>query len=102
MPPCTNVITTAKVGHGFLVCTRTVYGSTISTRSIGAKKVAPRSFPWPPARRSRLHFADSASKSSPLWNLTPLRSLTSQVVGPTSFGISVASAGTTLRLWSRS
>src|SRR2546426_1916285 len=78
MPPCTNVITTAKVGHGFLVCTRTVYGSTISTRSIGAKKVAPRSFPWPPARRSRLHFADSASKSSPLWNLTPLRSLTSQ------------------------
>src|SRR5881392_2685674 len=41
MPPCTNVITTVKVGHGFLVCTRMVDGSTISTRSIGAKKVAP-------------------------------------------------------------
>src|SRR3989442_826840 len=90
MLPCTNVITLVNVGHGFLVCTRIVYGSTISTRSIGAKKVAPRSFPCPPARRSRLHFADSASKSSPLWNFTPLRSLTSHVVGATSFGISLA------------
>ena len=102
MLPCTNVITLVNVGHGFLVCTRIVYGSTISTRSIGAKKVAPRSFPCPPARRSRLHFADSASKSSPLWNFTPLRSLTSHVVGATSFGISVASEGTTLRPGSRS
>src|SRR2546425_3793514 len=58
MLPCTNVITLVNVGHGFLVCTRIVYGSTISTRSIGAKKVAPRSFPCPPARRSRLHRSE--------------------------------------------
>src|SRR5438876_1154210 len=29
MLPCTNVITLVNVGHGFLVCTRIVYGSTI-------------------------------------------------------------------------
>ena len=34
----------------------------------------------PLARRSSVNFTDSALKSSPLWNLTPLRSLTSHVV----------------------
>ncbi len=52
--------------------------------------------------RSRLYFADSALKSSPLWNFTPRRSLTSQVVGATSFGSSAASAGTIFRFGSRS
>jgi hypothetical protein len=102
MPPCTNVSTDTIVGHGFFVCTRIVDGSVTSTRSIAAKNVAPRSFPCPCASRSRLNFADSAVKSSPLWNFTPLRSLISHVVGATSFGISVASAGTILRFWSRS
>ena len=58
---------------------------------------------WPDSpARSRLNFTDSALNSSPLWNFTPLRSLTSHAVGATSFGISVASAGTILRFWSRS
>ena len=91
-----------KIGHGFLVWIRTVYGSTISTRSIGAKDDEPRSLLAGLTRRSRLNFTDSALKSSPLWNLTPRRSLNSHVVGATSFGISAASAGTSLRLWSRS
>ena len=49
-----------------------------------------------------LNFTASALKSSPLWNFTPLRSLNSQVVGATSLGSSAASAGTSLRLGSRS
>ena len=44
-----------------------------------------------------LNLTESALKSSPLWNLTPRRSLNSQTVGATSFGISAASAGTSLR-----
>jgi hypothetical protein len=40
-----------------------------------------------------LNFTDSAVNSSPLWNLTPLRSLNSQVVGATDPGISAASIG---------
>src|SRR6267378_3459315 len=97
---CAKVMTVRKVGHGLAVWTRTVYGSTISTDSIGLKFDDARilgSF-----TRSRLNFADSALKSSPLVNLTPLRSLTSHVVGATSFGISVASEGTILRFGSRS
>src|SRR5438034_3879929 len=102
MAPCTNVITVVNVGHGFFVWTRTVYGSTISTRSIGAKNVAPRSLPCPCASRSSENFAESALNSSPLWNFTPLRSLTSHVVGATSFGSSAASDGWILRFASRS
>ena len=84
----------AKIGHGLLVCTRTVYGSTMSTFSMGRKFELARS---PDFTRSRLNFTDSALKSSPLWNLTPWRSFTSHVVGATSFGSSAASAGTILR-----
>ena len=87
-----------KTGHGFLVWILTVYGSTISTRSIGAKDDEPRSLLAGLTRRSMLNLTASALKSSPLWNLTPRRSLNSQVVGATSFGISAASAGTSLRL----
>jgi hypothetical protein len=90
------------MGHGFLVCTRTVEGSTISTRSMGANDELPRSLLAELATRSRLNFTDSALNSSPLWNLTPLRSLTSHTVGATSFGSSVARAGTILRFASRS
>src|SRR6266404_2983386 len=93
---------TTKTGHGFLVWTFTVKGSTISTRSIGAKDVEPRSLLAGLARRSRLNLTDSALKSSPLLNLTPRRSLISQTVGATSFGISTASAGTILRSGPRS
>ena len=87
-----------KTGHGFFVWIFTVNWSTISTRSIGAKDVEPRSLLAGLTRRSRLNFTDSAVKSSPLWNLTPLRSLNSQVVGATSLGISAASAGTSFKL----
>src|SRR6266851_2646041 len=93
---------TTKTGHGFLVWTFTVKGSMISTRSIGAKDVEPRSLLAGLARRSRLNLTDSALKSSPLWNLTPRRSLISQTVGATSFGISTASAGTIFRSGPRS
>src|SRR5881397_3603184 len=102
MLPCTNVITLVNVGQGFLVWTRIVYGSTISTRSIGAKKVAPRSLPCPWARRSSVNFAESALKSSPLWNFTPLRSFTSHADGGTNFGTSAARLGTIFRFGSRS
>ena len=91
-----------NTGHGFLVCTRTVYWSTTSTRSTRPKDGAPRSLLAGFESRSRLNFTESALKSSPLWNFTPLRSLISQVVGATSLGSSAASAGTSFRLWSRS
>src|SRR5215468_1278009 len=97
---CAKVRTVRNVGQGLFVCTRIVYGSTISTDSIGLKFDDARSFAS--FTRSRLNFADSALNSSPLVNLTPLRSLTSHVVGATSFGISVASAGMILRFASRS
>src|SRR5678815_2975881 len=80
-----------KVGQGLAVCTFTVYGSTISTRSMGRKFELARR---PDFTRSRLNFTESALNSSPLWNLTPLRSLTSHTVGAASFGTSLASAGT--------
>src|SRR5438105_13910061 len=99
MDTCANVITVRNVGQGLPVCTRIVYGSTTSTVSIGLKFDEARSFGS--FTRSMLNLADSALNSSPLWNLTPLRSLTSHVVGATSFGISVASAGMILRLGSR-
>src|SRR6059036_3426973 len=102
IPLCGNVITGTNVGQGFFVCTRIVYGSTISTRSIGAKKVEPRSLPCPCPNRSRVNLAESALNSSPLWNLTPLRSLTSQADGGMNLGISVARLGTIFRLGSRS
>ena len=95
-----KVIAFTSVGHGFLVWTFTVWESTISTRSMGAKNEEPRSLPW--ATRSRLNFTDSALKSSPLENFTPLRSLISHTAGATFLGISTASAGTILRLGSRS
>src|SRR3989440_9438117 len=97
---CAKVMTVRNVGHGLLVCTRIVYGSTTSTDSIGLKFDDARSLGS--LTRSRLNFAASALKSSPLVNLTPLRSLTSHVVGATSFGVSVASPGMILRFGSRS
>src|SRR5262245_37867043 len=79
-----KVMMVTNVGHGLLVCTRTVYGSTISTRSIGRKfELARRAGCF---TRSRLNFTDSALNSSPLVNLTFWRSLTSHVVGAMSFG----------------
>jgi hypothetical protein len=68
---------------------------------MGPKEDEPRSLLAGLASRSRLNFTDSASKASPLWNLTPRRSLISQVVGATSLGSSAASSGTRARLWSR-
>src|SRR5437867_1596207 len=96
---CAKFMMDTKVGQGLFVSTRIVYGSTISTRSIGRKLDEARSFAS--FTRSRLNFADSALKSSPLWNLTPRRSLTSHTCGEISFGSSAASAGWILRLASR-
>src|SRR2546428_382355 len=100
MDTCAKVMTVRKVGHGLSVCTRIVYGSAISTDSIGLKFDEARIFGS--FTRSMLNFADSALKSSPLWNLTPLRSLTSHVVGATTWEVKLASAGVGLRLASRS
>jgi len=61
---CAKVMTVRKVGHGLAVCTRIVYGSTTSTDSIGLKFDDARIFGS--FTRSRLNFADSALKSSPL------------------------------------
>src|SRR5207245_8825867 len=97
---CAQFMPVRTVGHGLAVCPRIVYGSTTSTDSMGRKFDDARSLGS--LTRSMLNFADSALKSSPLWNLTPLRSLTSHVVGATSFGISVARAGMILRFGSRS
>src|SRR4029453_16369611 len=102
MPLWAKPITGRKGGQGFLVCTRIVYGSTISTRSIGAKKVEPRSLPCPFARRWRGNFAEAGVKFSPLWNFTPRRSFPPHADGGTNFGISVARAGTIFRFGSRS
>src|SRR5262245_44697773 len=100
MEACRCVSALTKIGQGLFVCTRTVEASTTSTRSMGLKFELPRMLES--LHRSMLNFTDSALKSSPLWNLTPRRSLNSHVVGATSLGISAASAGTSLRLWSRS
>jgi hypothetical protein len=83
------------IGQGLEVWTRTRYGSTISTRSMGRKFELPRmdgSF-----ARSRLNFTASALNSSPLWNFTPLRSLISHTCGDTRPGSSSARAGTSFR-----
>src|SRR5215813_3622076 len=95
MEACRCVSALMKIGHGLFVCTRTVVASTISTRSIGLKFELPRMLES--LARSRLHFTDSALKSSPLWNLTPGRSFTSHVVGATSFGNEAARAGTSFK-----
>src|SRR4030095_12987537 len=97
MDACRKVMMVVKVGQGLVVCTRTVYGSTMSTRSMGRKFELER---MPVLTRSRLYFTDSALNSSPLWNLTPLRSLTSQVGGATSLGSCAARGGTLLSLLS--
>jgi hypothetical protein len=97
-----NVSAVVKIGQGFLVWTFTVEASTISTRSIGSSEELPRSLLAGFETRSRLNFTESALNSSPLWNFTPLRSLTSQVLGAISLGISAARAGTILKLRSRS
>src|SRR5438874_379452 len=55
---CANVMMVRNVGHGLLVWTRIVYGSTISTRSIGRKLELARIFGS--FTRSMLNFADSA------------------------------------------
>ena len=69
---------------------------------MGPNDELPRSLLAGLTSRSRLNLTDSALNSSPLWNLTPLRSLTSHTVGATSLGSSTARAGTILRFASRS
>src|SRR2546426_11727139 len=88
---CAKVMTVRKVGHGLAGFTRIVYGSTTSTDAMGGKFDDARRLGS--LTRSMLNFADSALKSSPLWNLTPLRSLNSHVVGATSFATSVGGSG---------
>src|SRR5262252_4541754 len=69
------------MGHGALVCTRTVSESTISTWLSGAKGGEPRILFLGSTRRSRLNLTASASTGSPLWNFMPGRSLNSHIVG---------------------
>src|SRR5688500_6397803 len=70
-----------KTGYGDVVWTRTLCVSTTSTALIAS---------WLPfcwlfcsglITRSQFHLTTSALNGSPLWNLTSLRSSTSQVVG---------------------
>src|SRR4026208_811012 len=89
-----NVMMLTKVGHGLVVCTFTVCGSTTSTLSIGRKFELDR---IPGFTLATPNFPHSTVNSSALWSVTPLRSLPSQTVGATSFGSSAASAGTILR-----
>ena len=100
MGACGWFIEGMNVGQGLTVWTRTVAGSTISTRSMSLKFEAPRIFGS--LARSRLNFTESALKSSPLWNFTPRLSLISHTWGEISFGSSAASAGTIFKLGSRS
>ena len=88
------------VGNGLLVTIRTVNVSTTSTEVTSRKLPAWRLPSLGSRRRSMLNFTASASSSSPLWNLTPLRSLNSHVVGFTIFHDS-ASHGVILRSSSR-
>ena len=80
--------------------TFTVNGSTISVRAIVLSSEPMVAFVSGLIARSSVNLTDSALKSSPLWNLTPLRSANCQVVGFTRFHDS-ASAGTRLPCASR-
>src|SRR3989442_12888570 len=81
---CAKVMTVRKVGHGLAVCTRIVNGSTTSTDSMGGKFDDARSLGS--LTPSMLNFADSALKSSPIGNLTPMRMLPSHLACPARFG----------------
>ena len=69
-----------SIGMGFFVTMFTVYGSTISTRSISRFRPREGDFCSGLITRSTLNFTASALKSSPLWNFTPRRSLNCHVV----------------------
>ena len=62
-----------------------VMGSGASIRSMVVKTVATMVLAAGSNVRSRLHLASADVKGSPLWNLTPGRSLKRQVVWPSSF-----------------
>src|SRR5262249_29550694 len=64
-----------KSGQGALSRKRTVSGSTIST----ARTCVWNSLTAAPLYRSKLNFTSSAVRGSPLWNLSPRRSLNSYV-----------------------
>src|SRR6266542_1312734 len=78
---------------GVFVTIRTVASSTTSTRSMIGTSVAPVAlFRSGRTIRSKLYLTVCASKGSPFWNLTPVRSLNTQVFG-SGFVHETASAG---------
>ena len=85
---------------GALVTTFTVKGSTISVPAIVLSSEPMVALVSGLVARSRVNLTDSALKSSPLWNLTPLRRTNCQVVGFSRFHDS-ARAGTRLPWASR-
>ena len=79
-----SVIRAGIEGSGTLVWNRTVKGSTISTASIVLNQPFCGDLKSPRLMRSKENFTAVASKTSPLWNFTPCRSLTSHTLSPTS------------------
>jgi hypothetical protein len=82
---------TSSSGSGFFVLTRIVVGLTTWTDSIVANPGCTTVLPgW--RFRSRVALTSSAVSGAPSWNLTPWRSVNSQVVSLTLFQ-EVASPG---------
>src|SRR3989442_7139820 len=80
---------------GDLVITFTVKGSTISVPAIVLSSELTVALVSGFVARSRVNLTESALKSSPLWNFTPLRKVNCQVVAFSRFQDS-ARAGTRL------
>ena len=80
-------------GVGAEVCSRIVYGSTISSSSTTAifSALSP-SEPATVGSRSSVYLTSSASNALPSWNVTPSRSVSSHVTSSTTVQ-DVASAG---------
>ena len=76
-----SVRNSGAAGKGFSVRSWTVYSSTILTSLIQVKLPRVTDLVAGSSTRSMVNFTASALKGSPLWNFTPWRSFSSQVVG---------------------
>ena len=90
--PARSVSTAMNGENGCFSTTRTVSGSTTSTRSMAPISLR-RKLPCRPAWRSSVYSTAAASIGSPSWNTTPGRRRISSVVGSTH-SKPVASTGT--------
>ena len=90
--PAYKATRAARRGSGFLVTMRTVYGSGVSIRSMVFRIVLVATLAFGSYDRSKVNLTSAEVSRSPLWNLTPWRSLNCQVVGLISL-YSVASEG---------